>query len=91
MRRRGFVALIGCAAVAWPFALRARQPEKWRIGDVVDGPQETAGHLVKELAQRLEDLGYVQGKNITLLNRFVPPEAAAIEDAIRSLLPNIDL
>jgi putative tryptophan/tyrosine transport system substrate-binding protein len=91
MRRRGFVALIVGAAVAWPFALRARQPQKWRIGDVVGGTQETAGHLAKELAQRLEDLGYVQGKNITLLTRFVPPEAEAIEDAIRSLLPNIDL
>ncbi len=49
------------------------------------------GHLAKGLSQRLEDPGYVQGKNITLLNRLVPPEAAAIEDAIRSLLPNIDL
>jgi len=91
MRRREFVALIGGAAVAWPFALRGQQPQKWRIGDVLGGTQETMGHLAKELAQRLEDLGYVQGKNITLLNRFVPPEAEAIEDAIRSLLPNIDL
>jgi putative ABC transport system substrate-binding protein len=91
MRRREFMALIGCAAVAWPFALRAQQPRKWRIGDVLGGTQETMGHLAKELAQRLEDLGYVQGKNLTLLNRFVPPEEEAIEDAIRSLLPNIDL
>jgi putative ABC transport system substrate-binding protein len=91
MRRREFMALIGGAAVAWPFALRARQPRKWRIGDVLGGTQETMGHLAKELAQRLEDLGYVQGKNLTLLNRFVPPEEEAIEDAIRSLLPNIDL
>jgi putative tryptophan/tyrosine transport system substrate-binding protein len=34
---------------------------------------------------------YVQGKNITLINVFVPPEAQAIEHAIRSLLPDIDL
>jgi len=91
MRRREFVALIGGAAVAWPFALRGQQPQKWRIGDVLGGTQETMGHLAAALAQRLEDLGYVQGKNITLLNRFVPPEAEAIEDAIGSLLPNIDL
>src|SRR5216683_2789490 len=91
MRRREFMALIGGAAVAWPFALRAQQPQKWRIGDVLGGTQETMGHLAAALAQRLEDLGYVQGKNITLLNRFVPPEAEAIEDAIGSLLPNIDL
>jgi putative ABC transport system substrate-binding protein len=91
MRRREFMALIGGAAVVWPFALRAQQPQKWRIGDVFGGTQETQGPLAKGLAQRLEDLGYVQGKNITLFNRFVPPEPEAIEDAIRSLLPNIDL
>jgi putative ABC transport system substrate-binding protein len=92
MRRRGFVALIAGAALAWPFASRAQQPQKkWRIGDVVGGTQETVGHLTKELAHRLEDLGYVQGKDITLLTRFVPPQVEAIEDAIRSLLPNIDL
>ena len=91
MRRREFMTLIGSAGVAWPFALRAQQPQKWRVGQVLGGTQEVMGHLAKGLAQRLEDLGYVQGKNITLLNRFVPPEAEAIEDAIRSLLPNIDL
>jgi ABC-type uncharacterized transport system substrate-binding protein len=91
MRRREFMALLGGAAVAWPFALCAQQAQKWRIGDVLGGTQETMGHLAAALAQRLEDLGYVQGKNIILLNRFVPPEAKAIEDAIRSLLPNIDL
>jgi putative ABC transport system substrate-binding protein len=91
MRRREFMAFIGDAAVASPFALRAQQPQKWRIGDVLPGTQETQGPLAEGLAQRLEDLGYVQGKNITLFNRFVRPEAEAIEDAIRSLLPNIDL
>jgi putative ABC transport system substrate-binding protein len=91
MRRREFMALIGGAVVAWPFALRAQQPKKWRIGQVLGGTQDTVGHLAKTLGQRLEELGYVQGKNITLMNVFVPPEAMAIEDAIRSLLPNIDL
>jgi putative ABC transport system substrate-binding protein len=90
MKRREFVALISGAA-AWPFALRAQQPQKWRIGQVLGGTQETSGRFTKGLAERLEDLAYVQGKNITLLNRVVPPEAEAVEDAIRSLLPNIDL
>src|SRR5438874_2025963 len=91
MRRREFMALVGGAAVAWPFGLRAQQPQKWRVGQVLGGTQETVGHLAKALAQRLEDLGYVQGKNITILNLFVPAEPEAEENAIRSLLPNIDL
>jgi putative tryptophan/tyrosine transport system substrate-binding protein len=91
MRRREFVVFIGGVAVAWPFASRAQQRQRLRIGVVLGGTQETMGHLAKGLAQRLEYLGYVQGQNITLLDRFVPPEAEAIEAAIRSLLPNIDL
>src|SRR5215212_9859765 len=86
MRRREFMALVGGAAVAWPFGLRAQQPQKWRVGQVLGGTPETVGHLAEALAQRLEELGYVQGKNIAIVNLFVPAEPAAEEIAIRSLL-----
>jgi putative ABC transport system substrate-binding protein len=88
MRRREVIALL-VGAAAWPLAARAQQSRVWRIGQVL--PLEAMGHLAKALEQRLADLGYVQGKNITLLNIVVPPQPKAIEDAIRSLLPNIDL
>jgi putative ABC transport system substrate-binding protein len=88
MKRREFITVLGGVA-AWPLAARAQQSKVWRIGQVL--PLEAMGHLAKALERRLADLGYVQGKNITLLNIVVPPQPKAIEDAIRSLLPNIDL
>jgi len=49
------------------------------------------GQSLTALLERLNDLGYVQGKNITLQTLVVRPEPSAMEDAIRSLLPDIDL
>jgi hypothetical protein len=39
----------------------------------------------------LADLGYVQDRNIVLLHRFAGPQLDKIEEAIRSLLPQVDL
>jgi putative tryptophan/tyrosine transport system substrate-binding protein len=88
VQRREFITLLGGAA-AWPVTARAQQTRVWRIGQVL--PLEAMGHLAKALEQQLANLGYVRGKNLRLLNLVVPPQPKAIEDGIRSLLPEIDL
>jgi putative tryptophan/tyrosine transport system substrate-binding protein len=97
MRRREFIPLICGAAVTWcggylALAARAQQAgARWRIGQVLGGTPATAGMLAASLEQRLADLGYVQGTNITLDTRFALGQPKAMEDAILSLIANIDL
>ena len=71
MRRRGFIALL-VSAVAWSFAARAQQQTRIsRIGVLWHGgnEQEEAMNL-SALRKGLNELGYVDGKNIELINRF---------------------
>ena len=91
-RRRDFIAVIYGAALASPSAALAQQPGKvWRIGDVGTSTPEIGRIFVQALEQSLTDLGYVQGRNIVLLHRFAGPQPDKIEEAIASLLPQIDL
>jgi putative ABC transport system substrate-binding protein len=59
--RRKFLATLGGAAVAWPFAARAQQPGKMpRIGIIDDSLRWNA------FRHGLRDLGYLEGGNIAL-------------------------
>src|SRR5215471_13637436 len=89
MRRREFIRLIGGAAVAWPLATaRAQQPEKIaKIGYLDIGPASARAGRVEALRAGLRDLGYVEGKNITIEFHWADrveqlPELAA--DLVRS-------
>jgi putative ABC transport system substrate-binding protein len=72
MRRREFISLLGSAA-AWPLAARAQQPERVRrIGvlmayaeDNPDGKPRLAA-----FAQRLQELGWTDGRNIRVEYRW---------------------
>jgi ABC-type uncharacterized transport system substrate-binding protein len=66
MKRRGFITLLGGAAVAWPFAARAQQTGKvWRIGFL--GPSLEVPSISAQyqafLAQ-LRELGFSEGQNL---------------------------
>jgi putative tryptophan/tyrosine transport system substrate-binding protein len=72
MRRREFNMLLGGIAAAWPLRADAQQTAKiprigvlWHAGN----EQEEAMNL-GALRKGLNDLGYVEGKNIELINRF---------------------
>jgi putative tryptophan/tyrosine transport system substrate-binding protein len=92
MRRRDFIAAIYGAAAVLPFGAAGQQPGKvWRIGDVYLGPPEVGAIYAQALERSLADLGYVQGSNIVLLVRYTGSQREEIQEAIISLLPQVDL
>jgi putative tryptophan/tyrosine transport system substrate-binding protein len=92
VKRRDFIGAICGAALALPCSASAQQPGKvWRVGDVLTVPPEQGEPFAQALERSLADLGYVQGRNIVLLHRFAGAQTAKLEQAIISLLPQIDL
>jgi putative tryptophan/tyrosine transport system substrate-binding protein len=71
MNRREFVVLLGASGAAWPFAARAQQPTKVpRIGYLRAGYASAQSDRIEALRTGLRQLGYVEGKNITIEFRF---------------------
>jgi putative tryptophan/tyrosine transport system substrate-binding protein len=73
MRRREFIGLLGGAAVAWPLAARAQQPN--RIAQIGYLSQESVafdrGHGDSAAFwDGLRDLGYVEGRNLHIEFRY---------------------
>jgi putative ABC transport system substrate-binding protein len=72
MRRRDLITLLGGAVAAWPLTGHAQRGNKiptvgvlWHAGSA----EEEAVYL-SAFRQGLDDLGYVEGQNIILENRF---------------------
>jgi len=92
LRRREFFILVGGATAAWSFVANAQPSSKsWRIGQVIGGSAETNGHFAQAMEQRLGELGYRLGNNLVLVTRYASPQLTGMEDAIRSLISEIDL
>jgi ABC-type uncharacterized transport system substrate-binding protein len=68
VRRRDFVALIGGAAVAWPLAARAEQPERLIrlgvLGPTLNNPPAIA--QFQAFRTQLRELGFAEGQNLTI-------------------------
>src|SRR5215468_5452795 len=67
MRRREFIAGLGSAA-AWPVTVPAQQQAERsrRLGILSPGDEDspTGGRYIALLMQRLEELGWVNGRNL---------------------------
>ena len=79
MRRREFIILLGGAAAAWPFTVRAQQGDRIRrigvhTGTSADDPNNKARRAAFE--QALQQLGWTPGRNVRIDYRFAGGDAA---------------
>ena len=73
MRRREFISLLGGAAVAWPLAARAQQPERVRrIGVLMNvaAADPNGQAQVAAFLQALQQLGWDEGRNVWIDTRW---------------------
>jgi ABC-type uncharacterized transport system substrate-binding protein len=90
MRRREFIAFLSGAAVTWPLAARAQQPERIRrIGVLSPAQADRTGALVIEA---LRQLGWIEGKNVSFEIRYADNDADRLSQMATELVRlNVDL
>jgi len=96
MRRRDFLVL-GSAAVVWPLAARAQQPERMRqVGMLLSGTADDAGFQtwVGAFLQGLAQSGWVIGRNVRIETRWAGSKADDIRrhaQELAALAPDVIL
>jgi putative ABC transport system substrate-binding protein len=71
MERRAFISGLMLGLLATPLAVGAQQAGKvWRIGYLDQGSEARNGPYLEAFQQGLRDLGWIEGKNITIDVRF---------------------
>ena len=87
MRRREFIALLGGAAAAWPFAARAQQGQR-KVGILLPANPDDAGFQARIHAflQVLEQSGWNVGQNLRIETRWATANSAEIRRQAAELI-----
>jgi putative ABC transport system substrate-binding protein len=93
MKRRAFIAALGGMA-AWPLVAAGQQPEKvWRVGYLTrSSATNTSVALLDAFRLKLNDLGYVEGRNLDLQIRRANDDSAGLPglaNELVSLAPHV--
>jgi putative ABC transport system substrate-binding protein len=70
MRRRQFIAIIGCATAAWSSKVHGQQPTMPVVGFLNGGSPDSYAQHVAALRQGLSDAGYIEGQNVAIEYRW---------------------
>src|SRR5262249_37179088 len=88
MRRRNFIALL-VGAAAWPLAARAPQAERMRLIGVLVAYAESDPEgqaWVAAFRERLQKLGWAEGRNIRSATRWATPDVEAMQRFAKELV-----
>jgi len=94
MRRREFITLVGGAALTWPVAARAQQPELMRrIGVLMSFPKDNPEGRARIAAflQELQQLGWIDGRNVKIEYRFDTGDLRKAATELLTLSPEVIL
>jgi putative ABC transport system substrate-binding protein len=89
MGRRGFLALLGSSAMAWPLAARAQHQERVRrIGMLYSLAENDPESTVRRAAfeQALKDLGWTNGSNLRIAYRWAQNDPELIRKSVAELV-----
>jgi putative ABC transport system substrate-binding protein len=92
MRRRELMKFAGSALIAWPAMARAQQATKVpRLGFLGFGNAAASANRVEALRAGLRDLGYIEGKNLVVVFRWMETVEHLQEAAAELVGMNVDV
>jgi ABC-type uncharacterized transport system substrate-binding protein len=85
VRRRQFIAGLAIAA-AWPLLAGAQQPAIPVIGFLRTTPSAPFAHLVAAFRRGLSDVGFVEGQNVAIEQRWTEGEDSQLPSLVTDLI-----
>src|SRR5215470_12176120 len=85
LKRREFITVLG-SAVTWPLAARAQQPAMPVVGFLYSGMPEMSAGIVTAFRKGLSELGFVEGRNVTVDFRFAHNDNARLLELVADLV-----
>ena len=85
MKRREFIAGIGGAAV-WPLVARAQQSPVAVVGFLSAGAREAYSELMHPFHRGLQEVGYIEGQNLTVEARYAEGDFSLIPQLATDLI-----